>query len=97
LLNKKFTLLRIIAAAVVGIFLFTYLLFLLPWVQNRVAHRIASSFSKTIGAPVELGQVRFSLFDKLDVQNILIRDENKDTLILYRIFKTKIKRLILIQ
>lgn len=81
MLNKKFTLLRIIAATVVGLFLFTYLLFLLPWVQNKVAHRIASSFSKTIGAPVELGQVRFSLFDKLDVQNILIRDENKDTLL----------------
>ena len=80
MLNKKFTILRIIAAAVVGIFLFTYLLFLLPWVQNKVAHSIADSFSKTIGAPVELGQVRFSLFDKLDVQGILIRDENKDTL-----------------
>jgi hypothetical protein len=95
LLNKKFTLLRIIAAAVVGIFLFTYLLFLLPWVQNRVAHRIASSFSKTIGAPVELGQVRFSLFDKLDVQNILIRDENKDTLFYTESLKLRLSDLYL--
>jgi len=95
LLNKKFTLLRIIAAAVVGIFLFTYLLFLLPWVQNTVAHRIASSFSKTIGAPVELGQVRFSLFDKLDVQNILIRDENKDTLFYTESLKLRLSDLYL--
>jgi len=80
LLNKKFTILRIFAAAVVGLFLFTYLLFLVPWVQNKVAHKIADTFSKTIGTPVELGQVRFSLFDKLDVQGILIRDEYKDTL-----------------
>jgi len=93
LLNKKFTLLRIIAAAVVGIFLFAYLIFLLPWVQNAVAHRIASSFSKTIGAPVELGKVRFSLFDKLDVQNILIRDENKDTLLYTESLKLRLSDL----
>jgi len=93
LLNKKFTILRIIAAAVVGIFLFTYLLFLLPWVQNTVAHRIASSFSKTIGAPVELGQVRFSLFDKLDVQDILIRDEKKDTLLYTESLKIRLSDL----
>ena len=93
MLNKKFTILRIIAAAVAGLFLFTYLIFLLPWVQNTVAHRIASSFSKSIGAPVELGQVRFSLFDKLDVQNILIRDENKDTLIFTESLKLRLSDL----
>ena len=90
MLNKKFTILRIIAAAVVGIFLFTYLLFLVPWVQNKVAHRIADSFSKSIGAPVELGQVRFSLFDKLDIQNILIRDENKDSLVYTETLKLRL-------
>lgn len=93
MLNKKFTLLRIIAAVVVGLFLFIYLIFLLPWVQNTVAHRIASSFSKSIGAPVELGQVRFSLFDKLDVQNILIRDENKDTLVYAESLKLRLSDL----
>ena len=90
MLNKKFTLLRIIAATVVGFFLFTYLLLLVPWVQNQVAHKIASSFSKTIGTPVEIGQVRFSLFDKLDVQDILIRDENKDTLVYLKSLKLRI-------
>ena len=80
MLNKKFTILRIIAATLVGILLFTYLLFLVPWVQNKVAHRVADSFSKTIGANVTLGQVRFALFDKLDIQELLIRDEKKDTL-----------------
>ena len=93
MLNKKFTILRIIAAAVVGLFLFIYLIFLLPWVQNTVAHRIASSFSKSIGAPVELGQVRFSLFDKLDIQNILIRDENKDTLVYTESLKLRLSDL----
>lgn len=90
MLNKKFTLLRIIAATVVGFFLFTYLLLLVPWVQNKVAHKIASSFSKTIGTPVEIGQVRFSLFDKLDVQDILIRDENIDTLVYLKSLKLRI-------
>ena len=93
MLNKKFTILRIITAALVGICLFTYLLFLVPWVQNTVAHRIASSFSKTIGARVELGQVRFSLFDKLDIQNILIRDENKDTLLYTESLKLRLSDL----
>jgi len=65
---------------VVGIFLFTYLLFLIPWVQNKVAHKIVNSFSATLGTPVEVGQVRFSLFDKIDIQGVLIRDEHKDTL-----------------
>ena len=93
MLNKKFTILRIIAATLVGLFLFTYLLFLLPWVQNKVAHRIADSFSKSIGAPVELGQVRFSLFDKLDIQNILIRDENKDSLVYTESLKLRLSDL----
>ena len=93
MLNKKFTILRIIIASVVGIFLFTYLLFLIPWVQNKVAHKIVNSFSATLGTPVEVGQVRFSLFDKIDIQGVLIRDEHKDTLAYLKSLKLRISDL----
>jgi len=93
LLNKKFTILRIIAASIVGLLLFTYLILLLPWVQNKVAQKIAHSLSNSIGAPIEIGQVRFSLFDKLDVQNILIRDEKRDTLLYTESLKLRLSDL----
>ena len=90
MLKNKLALLRIIAASVVGFFLLAYLLLLIPPIQNKIASTLAQRFSKAIGTEVNLGQVRFSLFDKLDIQKIIIRDQNKDTL-LYSLFKITLK------
>jgi hypothetical protein len=52
-----------------------------PAVQNSLGHFVAKRISNSIGTEVSVGKVGFSLFDKLDIENVLIRDEHKDTLL----------------
>jgi len=94
LLKNKLALLRILAASLVGLFLLAYLLLLVPAIQNKLATTLAQRFSKAIGTEVKLGQVRFSLFDKLDIQEILIRDQNKDTLLYTASLKLRLTDLL---
>ena len=90
MLKNKLTILRIVIATVVGLLLFCYLLLLLPWVQNKLITRVANSISKSIGTEVKIGHVGFSLFNSLDLENILIKDEKKDTLIFSKIGKLRL-------
>ncbi len=90
MLKNKLTILRIVIATVVGLLLFCYLLLLLPWVQNKLISRVASSLSKSIGTEVKIGHVGFSLFNRLDLENILIKDEKKDTLVYSKIGKLRL-------
>jgi hypothetical protein len=94
LLKNKLALLRILAASLVGLFLLAYLLLLVPAIQNKLANTLAQRFSKAIGTEVKLGQVRFSLFDKLDLQEILIKDQNKDTLVYTASLKLRLADLV---
>jgi len=94
LLKNKLALLRILAASLVGLFLLAYLLLLVPAIQNKLASTLAQRFSKAIGTEVKLGQVRFSLFDKLDIQEILVRDQNKDTLLYTASLKLRLTDLV---
>ena len=90
MLKNKLTILRIVIATVVGLLLFCYLLLLLPWVQNKLITRVASSFSKSIGTEVKIGHVGFSLFNRLDLEDILIKDEKNDTLVFSKIGKLRL-------
>ena len=90
MLKNKLTILRIVIATVVGLLLFCYLLLLLPWVQNKLITRVASSLSKSIGTEVKIGHVGFSLFNRLDLENILIKDEKNDTLVFSKIGKLRL-------
>jgi len=94
LLKNKLALLRIIAASLVGFFLLAYLLLLVPPIQNKIATTLAQRFSKAIGTEVKLGQVRFSLFDKLSIQEILIRDQHHDTLFYTASLKLRLSDLV---
>ncbi len=94
MLKNKLALLRIIAASMVGLFLLAYLLLLVPSIQNNIASTLAQRFSMAIGTEVKLGQVRFSLFDKLDIQEIIIRDQNKDTLFYTSSLKLRLSDLV---
>ncbi len=94
MLKNKLTLLRIIAASVVGILLFAYLLLLLPGVQNFLIQRVASQLSDKVGTEVKVGRVGFSIFNRLDIENLLIRDQHQDSLLYSKSFKLRISDLI---
>ena len=70
-----------------------YVLLLLPSVQNYLGHVVATRISKAIGTEVKVGRVSFSLFDKLDVEDVLIKDQKKDTLLYAKSFKLRISDL----
>ena len=90
MLKNKLTILRYIVAAVVGLLLFTYLLLLVPWVQNKLIKKAAASLSKAIGTEVKVGHVGFSLFNRLDIEEVLIKDLQKDTLLYSKSFKLRL-------
>ena len=94
MLKKKLFLLRIISASIVGLFLSCYLLLLIPAVQNGLVHLVASRLSTKLGTEVKVDRVSFSLFDKLDMENVLIKDQHKDTLLYAHSFKLRLSDLV---
>jgi hypothetical protein len=58
-----------------------------------LGHVVANRISKAIGTEVKVGRVGFSLFDKLDVEDLLIKDQKNDTLIYAKSFKLRISDL----
>ncbi len=59
-------------------------------VQNYIAKKIIASISKKIGAQVSIRKVSISPFNKLNIEGILIRDQNKDTLLFANLCKIRI-------
>jgi hypothetical protein len=59
-------------------------------VQNYIAQKITASISKKIGAQVSLKNVSISPFNKLNIEGVLIRDQNKDTLLFANLCKIRI-------
>ena len=51
------------------------------WVQTRVSQRVAAILSNQLGADISIGKVYFSFWGKLELEDILVRDQAKDTLI----------------
>jgi len=94
LLKKTLFLLRIILFSIIGFILICYLLLFIPAVQNKLATIMTTQISKKIGAQVKVDKVSFSLFDKLNLQNILIKDQKNDTLLFAISFKLRLVDLI---
>jgi hypothetical protein len=59
-------------------------------VQNYIAKKITSSISKKLGAEVRIRKVNISPFNKLNIEGILVRDLNKDTLLFANLCKIRI-------
>jgi hypothetical protein len=87
LLKKKFSILRILLAGLIGLLLLGYVMLMIPGVQNYLGNIVASRIANTLGTDVKVGRVGFSLFDKIDIENLLIKDQSKDTLLFARYFK----------
>lgn len=87
---NKLRLIRIILASIVGLILLLYLFIQIPWVQNKLVQKATQSLSSTLGTDVKVGKVGFTLFNSLDLQDILIRDQHQDTLLYTHILKLRI-------
>ena len=81
MLKNKFIYLRILIASFVGLLLLSYLLLLLPIVQEKIGNQIAKNMSQSLGTEFQLDGLSFSLFNRVDIKNVLIKDQQKDTLL----------------
>ncbi|HYJ64542.1 MAG TPA: hypothetical protein VEV62_12415, partial [Parafilimonas sp.] len=66
---------------VVALVLLAWLLIQTSPIQNYIADKVATKFSKDLNTTVRIGSVDLSLFDKMDLNNTLILDQHKDTLL----------------
>ena len=81
MLKNKLIFIRVLVASFVGLLLLSYLLLLLPIVQEKIGQRIATNLSKSLGTEFKLEGLSFSLLNRVDIKNVLIRDQQKDTLL----------------
>ena len=65
----------------VALVLLVWLLIQTSPVQNYIADKVATKLSKDLNTTVRIGSVDLSLFDKMDLNNTLILDQHKDTLL----------------
>ena len=75
---------------IVACFFLVLLLLNTSPVQNYIAKKITSSISKKLGAEVRIRKVNISPFNKLNIEGILVRDLNKDTLLFANLCKIRI-------
>lgn len=94
MLNNKLRILRILIASFIGLLLLSYLLLLLPIVQEKLGRQIARSMSQSLGTEVQLEGLSFSLFNRVDLQNVLIRDQQKDTLLFAKTLKLRVSEIL---
>ncbi len=94
LLKNKLSLIRILLAALVGLLLLSYLLLLLPSVQDNIGKKIASNLSKSLGTTVQIDGLSFSFFNRLDIKNVLVKDQQKDTLLFAQTLKLRVTDLL---
>ena len=73
-----------------GLLLLVWLLIQTPPVQNFLAQQAAQKLSDKIGAEVKVTRVDFSLLNSMNLDGILVRDKQKDTLLYAGTFKVRI-------
>ncbi|HPF52005.1 MAG TPA: hypothetical protein PK335_10550, partial [Draconibacterium sp.] len=63
------------------------------WVQTRITQKIASILSDQLNTEISIGRVDVSIFGKLKFENILVRDQQQDTLIYSHLVTARIDTL----
>ena len=94
MLKNKLILIRVLIATFVGLLLLSYLLLLLPTVQDKIGRQIAQKMSQSLGTEFKLEGLSFSLFNRVDIKNVLIRDQQKDTLLFAKTLKLRVTDLL---
>ena len=87
---NKLRFIRILLASIVGLILLLYLFIQIPWVQNKLIQKATQTLSSSLNTEVKVGKVGFALFNRLDLQDVLIRDQQKDTLVYTHTLKLRI-------
>lgn len=74
----------------VAILLLAYLAIQTELVQNRLVGFAAQKLSKSLGTEVKIQHINFSLFNNLNMESVMVRDQKKDTLLYAGLLKVRI-------
>ena len=80
-IKKSFKYLMILVGIILLVPTFGSLLLRIPEVQTFMVKRILSHFSEKLQSTMTLGRIEYSFFNKLLINDLLIKDQNNDTLI----------------
>ncbi len=67
--------------SIIGLLLLVFIAIQTDFVQNRIVQVVIGKLSKQLGTEVHIKNVSFSLFNSMNLEGILIRDKQKDTLL----------------
>ena len=67
--------------SIIVLVLILWLLIQTPYVQNRLVDNVLKTISKNLKTTISIGSVNFSLFNKFDINDVLVIDRSKDTLL----------------
>lgn len=80
-IKKTLSFLIVPGAVLVLVPLVLIILFRIPYIQTYFANGFAKYISGKLETTISVGDIEFSYFNKLIINNILIKDQNQDTLI----------------
>ncbi len=72
---------------------FIYLIIRIPEVQTFIVKRITSHFSEQIQSTITVGRLEYTFFNKLLIDDLLIKDGNNDTMLYSREVSLGIRKL----
>ncbi len=71
----------------------SYALLQNSWVQTKITHKIAENLSESLNSKISIGRVDIGFFNKLHLEDVLIEDQNSDTLLFSKLVTAKIDTL----
>ena len=80
-IKKSFKYLMILVGIILLVPTFASLILRVPEVQTFMVRRILGHFSEKIQSSMTLGRIEYTFFNKLLINDLLIKDQNNDTLI----------------
>jgi hypothetical protein len=80
-IKKSFKYLMILVGIILLVPTFGSLILRIPEVQTFMVKRIMSHFSEMIRSTMTLGRIEYTFFNKILINDLLIKDQNNDTLI----------------
>jgi len=92
-IKKSFKYLMILVGIILLVPTFGSLILRIPEVQTFMVKRIMGHFSDKIQSTLTLGRIEYTFFNKLLINDLLIKDQNNDTLIYSQKIRVSISRL----
>jgi hypothetical protein len=92
-IKKSFKYFIIVAGIIILLPTIFYLGLQIPEVQTLLVKRITNHFSSEFKSTISIGSIEYRFFNNLVIRDILIKDQNNDTLLFSQKVKIDIKRI----